>query len=533
MNVDQSIFGYVKDYLNEPDKIKIEYYGSSFTEREFLSHALRVGGYLTEKGFAGKTAGIMLPNIPEAVFALYGASAAGCAVNLINPRFRTEALERILLSTGTKILFVYDKIYPAHRKMLEKHGIEAVVCSPFRYRKILKILYPFSFAACAGATRFSETLKSAECVPAERSGEDVAVYIHSGGTTGTSKAAEISNRALNSLAEAVVDSVHPGRADIPADGGMLAILPIFHGFGLGICVHTVICHIRVVLMPLFRAREAARLIKKYAITHIAGVPQMFAKLAAERSFGGKGLEKIECVFCGGDKLAPQVKERFDAILRGAGSGGEILEGYGLTETASVVTVNPRGATRACSQGLPLKGNRVKITNERGETLPAGEIGNIELAAVSLMNGYLNDEECTAKAVYTDDEGVRWLRTGDYGCLDADGYLYFKERVKRTVKIAAINIFPSDIEAVVNAMDEVEECCAARAADSSGKPYVRLYVKRARGAGGASVNNKIATEVASKIVRYAVPREIIEVDELRHTPFGKVDYRFYEKELQGS
>ena len=186
--------------------------------------------------------------------------------------------------------------------MLEKYGIEAVVCSPFYYRKGLKILYPFSLASCAGATRFAETLKSAECVPVKRKGEDAAVYIHSGGTTGTSKAVVISNRALNSLAESVVDSVHPGRMDIPENGGMLAILPVFHGFGLGICVHTVICHIRVVLMPLFRAKEAARLIKKYSVTHIAGVPQMYSKLTAERAFAGEGLKQIECVFCGGDKL---------------------------------------------------------------------------------------------------------------------------------------------------------------------------------------------------------------------------------------
>lgn len=528
MNVDQSIFGYVRDYLNKPDKIKIEYYGSSFTEREFLSYALRVGGYLTEKGFAGKTVGIMLPNIPEAVFALYGASAAGCTVNLINPRFRTEALERILLSTETKILFVYDKIYPLHRKMLEKYGIEAVVCSPFYYRKGLKILYPFSLASCAGATRFAETLKSAECVPVKRKGEDAAVYIHSGGTTGTSKAVVISNRALNSLAESVVDSVHPGRMDIPENGGMLAILPVFHGFGLGICVHTVICHIRVVLMPLFRAKEAARLIKKYSVTHIAGVPQMYSKLTAARAFAGEGLKQIECVFCGGDKLAPQVKDRFDAILSEAGSKGEICEGYGLTETASVVTVNPRGATKEYSQGLPLSGNGVKITDDRGNTLPAGEIGNIELCAVSLMSGYLKDDEGTAQAVYTDGEGKRWLRTGDLGYLDEEGYLYFKERVKRTVKIAAINIFPSDIEAVVNAMREVEECCAARTTDAAGKPYVKLYVKRSPEAARASLESKIRAEVSAKIVRYAVPREIVEVEELKHTPFGKVDYKFYEK-----
>lgn len=531
MNENQSIFGYVREYLNTPDKIKLEYHGRKFTEGEFLSVVRRVGGYLSRRGYAGKVAGIMLPNIPEAVFALYGASAAGCVANLVNPRFRTEALRRILLTTDTKILFIYDKIYPLHRDMLEEIGVEAIICSPFHYGKgFAKLPYPVACIAFGKGTRFADIIRGEECVPAVCPGDAAAVYIHSGGTTGTSKAVTISNRALNALAEAVVDSVHPGREDIPEDGGMLAMLPVFHGFGLGICVHTVICHIRVVLMPLFRAKEAAKLIKKHKITHLAGIPQMYAKLLDEKTFAGKGLEHVMCVFCGGDKLAPQVKRRFDEVLRASGSHGEICEGYGLTETASVVTVNPRGRTKELSQGLPLEGNRVKITGENGEALPCGETGNIEISAVSLMSGYLADDKATREAVYTDENGVRWLRTGDLGYIDEEGYLFFKERRKRTVKIAAVNIFPSDIEAVVGAMDEVAECCAARATDKQGKPYVKLYVKYASDGRRSAQESKIRAEIASKIVRYAVPREIVEVDELKHTPFGKVDYKFYEEEF---
>ena len=525
MNTDQGIFAYLSDWLDAPDKVLIEYYKRAFTQAEFREIVLKTAGFLNKNGFVGSVA-IMLPNIPEALFAIYGASASGLAANLINPRLPANTLRRILSKTGSKIIFLYDKLLPRHAEVLKELDVKPVLCSPLYYRRSLKALYLLTKRS-ATEDYFETIYEYAPITPVAVDGSSAAAYIHSGGTTGEPKTVVISAKALNELERAVVTSVHPDPSTIPDDGGMLMMLPVFHGFGLGISAHTIACHIRMVLEPVFKAKEAAKLIRRHRITHMAGVPSMYRKLAEEPAFKGKGLSKVMRVFCGGDILSPEIKRKFDAILHRYGSDAEILEGYGLTETASVVTVNPVGAVKERSQGKPLNGNRIKITAD-GTELPPMTAGEIEVAPVSLMSGYFNDPAATANAVYTDSEGVKWLKTGDMGYVDSDGYLYFSERIKRSLKIAAINVFPSEIEAVSATVPGVSGACAARMKDSNGKPYIRLYVETAEGAVlDGAMKNAIKKKISSSVMRYAVPREIVETDSLKLTPLGKVDYTYYE------
>ena len=525
MNTDKGIFAYLSDWLTEPDKILLEYYSETFTQAQFREKVLKTAAFLKENCPSDSVA-IMLPNIPEAFFAVYAASAAGLTANLINPRLPTGTLKRILRKTGSGIVFLYDKLLPRHTETLKELGVKAVLCSPFYYRKPLKFLY--SLSKIRRKADYFEVINGFEPMePETGKGSDAAAFIHSGGTTGEPKTVVISAKALNELERAVVTSVHPDPATIPPDGGMLMMLPVFHGFGLGISAHTIACHIRVVLEPVFKAKEAARMIKRRNITHLAGVPSMYRKLCEENSFRGRKLANIVRVFCGGDVLSPEIKDKFDRILSRYGSPAEILEGYGLTETASVVTVNPAGASRKRSQGKALNGNRIKITAD-GRELPPMTAGEIEVAAVSLMSGYFKDPAATEKAVYTDADGVRWLRTGDMGHVDRDGYLYFSERIKRSLKIAAINVFPSEIEAVSVTVKGVSGACAARMTDSNGKPYVRLYVETEGGAElDGALKNAIRKKIASSVMRYAVPREIVQTENIRLTPLGKVDYLYYE------
>ncbi len=512
--------------MRDGKKIILEYYSASFTQAEFSETVLKTAGYLVKNGFKGASVGIMLPNMPEAMFAIYSSSAVGGVANLINPRLPSATLERILTATETKVLFLYDKLWRRHASTLTRLGVKTVLCSPLYYRKELKLLYKLTKIK-ENVDYFEEIERCAPAVKERGTGDMPAAYIHSGGTTGEPKTVVISAKALNALEEAVVTSVHPDPSTIPEDGAMLMMLPVFHGFGLGIAAHTIACRIRVVMEPVFKPREAARMIKKYRVTHMAGVPSMFKKLAEERAFSGKALKNIMRVFCGGDILSTEVKCAFDSKIKAAGGTAEILEGYGLTETASVVTVNPVGATREGSEGVPLNGNRIKITRD-GAELPPGETGEIEVSAVSLMSGYLGDPEGTAKVMYTDPEGVTWLRTGDIGRVDADGYLYFSERLKRSLKIAAINVFPSEIEAVAATVKGVSGACAARKTDRNGKPYVALYVETERGRElDGKLKNDIKNAVSARIMRYAVPREIYQVDTLKYTPIGKVDYLYYE------
>ena len=302
------------------------------------------------------------------------------------------------------------------------------------------------------------------------------------------------------------------------------MLPIFHGFGLGVCAHTIACACRIVLEPRFIPSESVRLIKKHGITHIAGVPAMYRKMLSVKALYDGRLKGIVNAFCGGDSLSSSVKESFDKALKQAGSIAEVVEGYGLSETASVVTVGQKGATKAHSQGRALDGNEIRIL-EDGKQLKAGEIGEIHLYTPSLYSGYVG-EEGISNVVEID--GKPFLQTGDLGYMDEDGCLYYKERRKRSIKIGAINVFPQEIERVVRELDEVVECCAARKYNENGKPYVKLHLELNEGVVlSSSLESKIAKKIEREIVRYAVPREFCLERTIKRTDMGKIDYNFYE------
>ncbi len=525
MLLNGSIFECFKESNPELENVKIEYYGRSFTVKESVESILRVGGFLLENG-ASTSVGIMLPNVPEAIFTLYACSATGKVANLINPKIPTAHLKKILVNTKTNVLFLYDALYAKHREMLDELGVKVVLCSPFYYRPFFKSLYSLiSFKR--KALYFENTLKCKPCAPLKCDGSEPVAYIHSGGTTGEPKTVVLSSFAINSLAKAILKTVHPQNTYDKQRDAMLMMLPIFHGFGLGVCVHTIACSCRIVLEPRFVPAESVRLIKKHAVTHLAGVPAMYRKMLEIPSLHDGRLSIVTNVFCGGDSLSPTIKENFDLALKNAGSTAEIAEGYGLSETVSVVSVGRKGNTLPLSQGRALDGNTIKIFNGDLEVLP-NELGEIYVHTPTLMSGYLNDET-TQNIVELD--GMRYLKTGDLGFLDEEGNLFYKERIKRSIKIGAVNVFPQEVERVVNGLDGIKECCVARAYDDNKKPYLRLHLVMQEGyAFNAQFESKIKKKVEREIVRYATPRQFRLEKEIKRTNMGKVDFTYYEQKI---
>lgn len=500
---------------------KIEYYGTKFSVAQTIESILKVGGFLVEKGYNGESIGVMLPNIPEALFALYACSATSSVCNLINPRLPTLHLKKILLNTKTRILFLYDALYEKHSAMLKEIGVEVVLCSPFYYRKSLKLIYAFT-AIKNKKLYFENILKYKPCTPVSTDGKEAVAYIHSGGTTGEPKTVVLSSCALNNLANAILTTVHPEKTYDAEKDAMLMMLPIFHGFGLGVCAHTIACACRIILEPRFLPRESVKLIKKHKVTHLAGVPAMYRKMLGVKAIYDGRLKGVVNAFCGGDSLSGLVKEQFDNALKSSGSDAEVVEGYGLSETASVVTVGIKGRTKPNSQGQALKGNEIRIYEGERRLAPM-EIGEIFVTTPSLMSGYLDEENHNVVEI----EGKSFLKTGDLGYLDGEGYLFYKERRKRSIKIGAINVFPQEIERVARELNEIVECCAARAY-KNGKPYIRLHLQLEEGVQyNASLENKIKKKIEREIVRYAIPRQFILEKEIKRTQMGKIDFNYYE------
>ena len=504
------------------DITKIEYYGTKFSVAQTIDNVLKVGGFIVKNGYKGKSIGVMLPNIPEAIFALYACSATGSVCNLINPRLPTLHLKRILLSTQTKVLFLYDALYDKHRDMLSKIGVKTVLCSPFYYRKFLKSIYALTSLKNKDLY-FENLLKYEKCCPVSSDGQEAVAYIHSGGTTGEPKTVVLSSYALNNLANAILTTVHPQKTYDAERDAMLMMLPIFHGFGLGVCAHTIACSCRIILEPRFLPNESVKLIKKHKVTHLAGVPAMYRKMLGVKALYDGRLKYVVNAFCGGDSLSGLIKGQFDKVFKDCGSDAEIVEGYGLSETASVVTVGIKGQTKPNSQGKALKGNEIRIYENDKECLPM-QIGEIYVSTPSLMNGYLNEENNNFVTI----DGKTFLKTGDVGYLDSDGYLFYKERRKRSIKIGAINVFPQEIERVAREIDEIVECCAARAYEK-GKPYIRLHLQLEEGVQfNSTLENKIKRKIEREIVRYAIPRQFVLEKEILRTQMGKIDFNYYEK-----
>lgn len=516
--------------LTKPDETKLIFYGQEISAAVLKDHIDRIASYLGEQGVKkGDSVGVCLPNIPEAVVAIYAINKIGAIVNSIHPLLSTSAIVGIMKKTNTRILFLMDRFVGKHEKILVEKGIKIISCAPSDFltgfkKGFVKLLGDKKTPSTV--VKYNDCLSSTYYVPTSTDVDAEAVYLHSGGTEGDPKTIVLDNMAFNSLADNIIETACSDYQYNDKDS-MLMVLPIFHGFGLGVSLHTIITHGRVVLQPDFSAESVVRNIRRYKVTFLAGIPQMFRKMLDLKSFRGKHLAHLKFIFCGGDRLPDDLKLKFDAVLKKYGSTAEILEGYGLTEATTVVTVNRPGHAKLGSQGQAIVGADIRIIDENNQEVPRGTLGEIIVTCPSNMKRYLGDPESTERC-FLDFNGTGYVRTGDVGYIDDEGYLFFKDRSKRVVKIMGVNIFPSEIENIVTNLPEIDSACVV-AAEKDGKPCTKLLVvMNPMYKYSSYIEDYIKQHILDNTIKYAVPRIIEPVKELKKTPVGKVDYKAYEK-----
>lgn len=530
MNINQSMWSYFLEGNAGEDKIKLVYFDRHIMLSEFKESVYRVATYLQGQGITkGDIVGIMLPNTPEAIFSLYAINSIGAIASIIDPRLGEVAIWKLVKAQKYKMMIMLDSVYRKNATIFTSLKLKVVLCNLFTYAK-----FPYHFLSKArikNITYFRDMLTSESALYREVNDPDApAIQIHSGGTTGASRTAVFNSRAFNHISEGVLKAIHPEDDICRYSEKMLSMLPIFHVFGLGVAIHGILPHINAVIVPRFNAENALKLVGKYKITHVAGIPYMYRKMYHSRKFNRRNTAHLKYAFCGGDRLPNALKVAFNKKLNSCGSTAEILEGYGLTETASVVSVTRPGSSNMLTQGQPIDGTKVKIfyLNKPFEEVPVGEIGEIYVSSPSLMLGYLKESQTTPEEVIvTDKDGTKWLKTGDLGKIDEMGFLYFAERISRTIKIAANLVFPSEVEEVVTAMDEVITCCAIRV-NSLDSAYIKLFVTlHNRLQETEEMAIKIQKTVEDAISKYAVPRDIEFVSKIERTALGKPNYRKYE------
>lgn len=530
MNSRQSMVQLVEDAARAtPDRIAVRFMGLSVTYERLIEEIDRAAAGLEKEGYGvGDVITLCLPNVLDALSLFYAANKLGIRIHLVHPLTPIKPMRVFLDETGSKTLFIVDTQWRTYAPLLDEWKGRIFLVSPPRSLSFLKrTAYRLLNRKRLAGIAFSDRLMRADPLFAllkpTRTVQDAvstAVLLHSGGTSGKPKTIELSNAAINALAMRTEHIMGEGDYE---NKHMLSVLPMFHGFGLCMGIHAMLVNGGVDhLMPKFNADRAIRMIKKDQLHFLIGVPSLFHALLNHPKFAGPHLKVLRQAYVGGDFVAPSLKERFNAVMAEHGSQARLLEGYGLTEVVTVCAVNTLKEEKDGTVGKPLPGIAIRAVDLTTRVfLEAGELGELVVSGDTLMNGYLDEDKSASSAFLLDDALRRWVLTGDYGTIDSDGYVVFKQRLKRIVKVSGMPVMPSEIETIAMAFDNVKECAAVGVPDEAKGNVIRLYVALHRPADSLKEAD-LKEAIKASLSVYAVPREIVILDALPKTIVGKID-----------
>lgn len=528
----------------KPDVSAYEFQGRKTKYRDFVRKIERTAASFSAIGIkTGDRVTICMPNTPQAVDSFYALNRIGAVPAMIHPLSAVEEIEFYLTETKSKAIVTLDIFYEKIRKAAELADlpvtiIVASIKDELPFPK--NMLYPLTVKNKPAIDRRTEnTIKWAEFIREgkkltqlpERNArfDDDAVILFSGGTTGKTKGILLTNMNINALA------LQTGAAaGFSLDGlRMLSVMPLFHGFGLGIGIHTPLIHGGTcILVPQFSVKTYADLIKKEKPNVLPGVPTLFEALLRTRGLQGFDMSFIRGMFCGGDSLSIELKRKVDAFLREHNASIQIREGYGTTECVTASCLTPYDYYKEGSIGVPFPDTYYKIVKPgTNEKLPPNHDGEICISGPSVMKGYLDNPEETAETLRNHGDGRIWLHTGDLGMMDEEGFIYFKQRLKRIIIVSGFNVYPSQVENAIDAHPDVMYSCAVGVPDEYKMHKVKAFVVLRS---GVEPDDRIREEILEncrrKVFRYAVPYEIEFRDELPKTLVGKVAYRVLEEEI---
>ncbi|MBE7057914.1 MAG: long-chain fatty acid--CoA ligase [Ruminococcaceae bacterium] len=527
----------------------LDYMNTKISYRALHSEILRSAKALKKSGISrGDRVTVCLPNIPQAVIIFYAIIYLGAHANMIHPLSSGNEIEFYVNTSKSKLLFILDAFYgktsnincPTLEKTIYASAAEYLsfpMRVGFKLTKGRKISNPKNMPKNTfGAQSWNEFLGEyknakvtdnfgAKKIPPT----DTAVILYSGGTTGIQKGIMLSHLNFNALALQTatngVNSINPGDT-------MLAVLPMFHGFGLGVCIHTAILKgCTIILVPQFNADSFAKLLRKKKPSFIAGVPTLYEALLRNDRLKGVDFSKAKGIFAGGDTLPYDIKIRFDEALKVRGSTVTLREGFGLTECVTASALTPSKEYRKGSVGIPYSDTFYKIvTPGTTEEVPANTNGEICISGPSVMNGYLDNEEETSKVLKIHNDGRMWLHTGDLGAMDEDGFIYFKSRIKRMIKCSGYSIYPSQIEEIINSHEAVALSCVIGVHDDYKMNKIKAFIVLKNDLTPTQdIKQSIEDYCKKNIARYSLPKEYEYRKELPLTKVGKVAYTILEEQ----
>lgn len=535
-----------------PEYTAIDFMGGKVSYRELYGKICEVAAAFSAAGIGKRdVVTLNLPNIPQAVYCIYALNKIGAVPSMIHPLSAETEILRYLEISESKAVVVTDMFYAKTAEAVLQYKLRtgntvriiiASIADELNFPK--NIVYNIMNRRNTPKIRCGENvllwrnfIGEGKSTPLNESGGvensgDAAVILYSGGTTGTSKGIVLTDGNINAVAAQTLAA--SGFLSVAGDK-MLSIMPVFHGFGLGIGIHLpLVSGACCILVPRFSVKTYANLIKRKKPNFIPGVPTIFEALLRAEGLEKTDLSFLKGVFSGGDSLSPELKKKVDAFLKAHNAKVQIREGYGTTECVTASCLTPPAYSREGSIGLPFPDTYFAIIKVgTTEHLPYGEEGEICLRGPTVMSGYLGNPEETAQTLRTHDDGNVWLHTGDLGFMDEDGFVYFRQRIKRMIVTSGYNVYPSRVENVIDGYPKVQMSCVIGVKDAYKMHRVKAFVMLKQGvAPSDELKNDIIAHCRRNIARYAVPSEIEFRKELPTTLVGKVDYRKLEEEEEG-
>ena len=525
-----------------PEYFAYEYFGNKITYRIFMRQVEDVAKSLKNYGVdKDDRVTICMPSTPEAICMVYAVNLIGAVSSMIHPLSSEKEIENYINQADSKFMLTLDMTLEKVMKIKRNTKLQKIIVAsagtsmPPLMRELYKITnykkhvkLPKDDEDIVLWNTFISSAKDFVGVCHEpRSASDLAIILYSGGTTGTPKGIMLSNLSFNALAlqaREMIKQATPGNS-------VLSLLPIFHGFGLAVCIHTpLICGMKCILIPQFNAKKFGELIKKNKPTFLAGVPTLYEALLKQK-LKEKDLECVEAVISGGDILSPELKKKVDKYLSEHGSTTRVRVGYGLTEGTAAVCLSKENISVEGCIGFPLPDNYIKIVKlDTHEEANIDEDGEICISGPTVMLGYLNNEKETNEVLRYHEDGKLWLHTGDVGSMDKEGTITFKQRIKRIIISSGYNVYPSYIENVIISHKDVLACTVIGIPDKYKGQVAKAYIVLKDGIEATSEIKKEIQELCKKNVsKYALPKEYEYRSQLPKTLVGKVAFTELEKE----
>ena len=542
---DKTIYDFLRSCVSREEMkyTALNYFGKKITYGELFNGIEKACKALLYYGVReGDVVTICMPNTPEAVEVFYATNKIGAIANMVHPLSSKEEIKHYLNESKSRILIMIDLAFEKVRDIIDDTILTKVivVSASDSMPNLLSIGYKLTrgYKITKPSLRDRDYIKWSDFILngisydrgyySTRTKDDVAIILHSGGTTGTPKGILISNYNFNAEVQQCKFNVKT----VKARDKMLTILPIFHGFGLGVCVHCPLTlKAEVILVPEFDAKRFLNIMKKDKPNVLAGVPTLWESMINNINFEGVDLSFIKYVISGGDYLTESLEEKMNKFLRSHGANISIGKGYGMTESVAATCFTIDGVNKPGSIGIPMTLNKYMICKPNTqEELPYGEEGEICINGPTVMMGYLNNEKETNIVLQKHSDGKIWLHSGDMGYIAPDGFIYFTQRLKRMIVSSGFNVYPAQIEEVIERHPKVLKCSVVGIPHPYKMQVAKAFiVLKNNEKENAKIRKEIKDLCEKNLSRFSWPKEYEFRESLPKTLYGKVNYKALESE----